>query len=45
MPTRAGDPGASLILHTSDGGATWIEQEPVTSESLGRIDFSDPLDG
>jgi photosystem II stability/assembly factor-like uncharacterized protein len=39
----AGYPG--LILHTTDGGATWNRQCGVTGQALFAVDFADPQHG
>ncbi|MCD4734481.1 MAG: hypothetical protein K8R53_00425, partial [Bacteroidales bacterium] len=38
-----GDGG--IILHTTDGGNTWVEQSSGLSSSLKRICFTDPDNG
>jgi photosystem II stability/assembly factor-like uncharacterized protein len=38
-----GDSG--LVIHTSDGGATWQQQILPTTNTIEGVSFSDPLDG
>ena len=37
--------GSSVILHTSDGGASWTPQSSVLGSGLSRIQFVDDNDG
>jgi photosystem II stability/assembly factor-like uncharacterized protein len=41
----AGQDSRALILHTSDGGATWTRQASALSDELVGVDFVDALDG